>query len=166
MDNDLASGDVTSAGRKDEWIGEVCSRDWRCFQHCSDRTCRSLHERRTSQRTMVFRLWRSENLIYKFDFKDVRFIFLWSGKYDYRSPSMWDADRPKYAEQGAADAAVAGRGQGQRHPQDLPHLPLPGIRPGALRPHPLRPPSNKSFTPSTSYISVMTVMNNILGFGP
>jgi hypothetical protein len=38
-------------------------------------------------------------LIYKFDFKDVRFIFLWSGKYDYRSPSMWDADRPKYAEQ-------------------------------------------------------------------
>ena len=40
-----------------------------------------------------------ENLIYKFDFKDVRFIFLWSGKYDYRSPSVWDADRPKYAEQ-------------------------------------------------------------------
>ena len=40
-----------------------------------------------------------EQLIYKFDFKDVRFIFLWSGKYDYRSPSLWDADRPKYAEQ-------------------------------------------------------------------
>jgi hypothetical protein len=40
-----------------------------------------------------------ERLIYKFDFKDVRFIFLWSGKYDYRSPSLWDADRPKYAEQ-------------------------------------------------------------------
>jgi hypothetical protein len=40
-----------------------------------------------------------ENLIYKFDFKGVRFIFLWSGKYDYRSPSLWDADRPKYAEQ-------------------------------------------------------------------
>jgi hypothetical protein len=40
-----------------------------------------------------------ERLIYKFDFKDVRFVFLWSGKYDYRSPSMWDADRPKYAEQ-------------------------------------------------------------------
>ena len=40
-----------------------------------------------------------ENLIYKFDFKDVRFIFLWTGKYDYRSPSMWDGDRPKYAEQ-------------------------------------------------------------------
>ena len=29
----------------------------------------------------------------------VRFIFLWSGKYDYRSPSLWDGDRPKYAEQ-------------------------------------------------------------------
>jgi len=40
-----------------------------------------------------------DNLIYKFDFKDVRFIYLWSGKYDYRSPSQWDADRPKYAEQ-------------------------------------------------------------------
>jgi hypothetical protein len=26
-------------------------------------------------------------------------IYLWSGKYDYRSPSLWDADRPKYAEQ-------------------------------------------------------------------
>ena len=40
-----------------------------------------------------------ERLIYKFDFKGVRFIFLWSGKYDYKSPSLWDADRPKYAEQ-------------------------------------------------------------------
>jgi hypothetical protein len=40
-----------------------------------------------------------ERLVYKFDFKNVRFIFLWSGKYDYRSPSLWDADRPKYAEQ-------------------------------------------------------------------
>src|SRR6267378_5009391 len=40
-----------------------------------------------------------DNLIYKFDFKDARFIYLWSGKYDYRSPSQWDADRPKYAEQ-------------------------------------------------------------------
>ena len=40
-----------------------------------------------------------ERLIYKFDFQDMRFIFLWSGKYDYRSPSLWDADRPKYAEQ-------------------------------------------------------------------
>jgi Calcineurin-like phosphoesterase len=40
-----------------------------------------------------------ERLIYKFDFKDVRFVFLWTGKYDYRSPSLWDADRPKYAEQ-------------------------------------------------------------------
>ena len=40
-----------------------------------------------------------ERLIYTFDFKDVRFIFLWTGKYDYRSPSMWDGDQPKYAEQ-------------------------------------------------------------------
>jgi predicted phosphohydrolase len=41
----------------------------------------------------------SENLIYKFDFNGVRFIYLWSGKYDHHSPSLWDADRPKYAEQ-------------------------------------------------------------------
>ena len=40
-----------------------------------------------------------ENLIYKFDFNGVRFIYLWSGKYDYRSPSQWEGDRPKYAEQ-------------------------------------------------------------------
>jgi len=40
-----------------------------------------------------------DNLIYKFDFKGARFIFLWSGKYDYRSPSLWDATRPKYEEQ-------------------------------------------------------------------
>ncbi len=40
-----------------------------------------------------------ENLIYKFDFNGARFIFLWTGKYDYRSPSQWDGDRPKYAEQ-------------------------------------------------------------------
>lgn len=40
-----------------------------------------------------------ERLIYKFDFGGARFVFLWSGKYDYRSPSDWDADRPIYAEQ-------------------------------------------------------------------
>jgi hypothetical protein len=38
-------------------------------------------------------------LIYTFDFRGVRFIFLWSGKYDYRSTSLWDGDRPKYEEQ-------------------------------------------------------------------
>src|SRR6516162_4045246 len=48
-----------------------------------------------------------ENLIYTFDFRGVRFIFLWSGKYDYRSPSLWDGDRPKYEEQQAiASAAI------------------------------------------------------------
>jgi len=40
-----------------------------------------------------------DNLIYKFDFKGARFIFLWSGATDKASPSQWDADRPKYAEQ-------------------------------------------------------------------
>ena len=38
----------------------------------------------------------SDRLIYKFDFKGVRFIYLWTGKYDYRSPSDWDAERPVY----------------------------------------------------------------------
>ena len=40
-----------------------------------------------------------KRLIYKFDFDSVRFIFLWTGKYDYRSPSSWDADRPQYEAQ-------------------------------------------------------------------
>ena len=41
----------------------------------------------------------ADRLIYKFDFNGVRFIFLWTGPYDYRSPSAWDATRPKYEEQ-------------------------------------------------------------------
>jgi hypothetical protein len=40
-----------------------------------------------------------KRLIYKFDFSGARFIFLWTGKYDYRSPSSWDADRPQYEAQ-------------------------------------------------------------------
>lgn len=38
----------------------------------------------------------AERLIYKYDFKGVRFIYLWTGKYDYKSPSDWDAERPVY----------------------------------------------------------------------
>ena len=40
-----------------------------------------------------------KQLIYKFDFQGVRFIFLWTGKYDYREPSGWGATRPAYEEQ-------------------------------------------------------------------
>src|SRR5215813_12146156 len=40
-----------------------------------------------------------KRLIYKFDYNGVRFIFLWTGKYDYRSPTAWDATRPVYDEQ-------------------------------------------------------------------
>jgi Calcineurin-like phosphoesterase len=40
-----------------------------------------------------------KQLIYKFDYKGVRFIFLWTGKYDYREPSGWGATRPAYEEQ-------------------------------------------------------------------
>jgi hypothetical protein len=38
----------------------------------------------------------ADRLIYTFDFGGVRFIYLWTGKYDYRSPSEWDAERPVY----------------------------------------------------------------------
>jgi len=40
-----------------------------------------------------------KRLIYKFDFGGARFIFLWTGKYDYRSPSTWDATQPAYEAQ-------------------------------------------------------------------
>ena len=40
-----------------------------------------------------------KRLIYKFDFNGVRFIFLWTGKYDYRAPTAWDATRPAYETQ-------------------------------------------------------------------
>jgi hypothetical protein len=40
-----------------------------------------------------------KQLIYKFDFNGVRFIFLWTGKYDYREPSAWGATRPAYEAQ-------------------------------------------------------------------
>jgi hypothetical protein len=40
-----------------------------------------------------------KRLIYKFDYNDARFIFLWTGKYDYRAPTSWDATRPAFEEQ-------------------------------------------------------------------
>jgi Calcineurin-like phosphoesterase len=40
-----------------------------------------------------------KNLTYKFDYRGVRFIFLWTGKYDYRDPTGWSATRPAYEEQ-------------------------------------------------------------------
>jgi hypothetical protein len=40
-----------------------------------------------------------KQLIYKFDYRGVRFIFLWTGKYDYREPSSWETTRPAYEEQ-------------------------------------------------------------------
>lgn len=40
-----------------------------------------------------------KQLIYKFDYSGVRFIFLWTGKYDYREPTGWVATRPAYEEQ-------------------------------------------------------------------
>jgi hypothetical protein len=40
-----------------------------------------------------------DKLIYKFDFRGVRFIFLWTGKYDESEPSGWAATRPAYEAQ-------------------------------------------------------------------
>ena len=37
-----------------------------------------------------------KKLIYTFDYSGVRFIFLWTGKYDYRDPTGWVATRPAY----------------------------------------------------------------------
>ncbi|WP_245632557.1 metallophosphoesterase family protein [Edaphobacter aggregans] len=41
----------------------------------------------------------NDHLIYTFDYSGVRFIFLWTGKYDYRDPSGWGATRPAYEAQ-------------------------------------------------------------------
>jgi len=41
----------------------------------------------------------NKRLIYKIDYQDTRFIFLWTGKYDYREPSGWGATRPAFEEQ-------------------------------------------------------------------
>jgi len=40
-----------------------------------------------------------KRLLYTFDFAGVRFIFLWTGKYDLLVPSDWDATRPTYEAQ-------------------------------------------------------------------
>ncbi len=40
-----------------------------------------------------------KNLIYTFDYQGARFIFLWTGKYDYRDPTGWVGTRPPYDDQ-------------------------------------------------------------------
>ena len=76
-----------------------------------------------------------DNLIYKFDFNGARFIFLWSGATDKASPSHVGWRSAEVCGADEADAAVAGRGQGQGHQEGLHHLPLPGVRPIGLRRH-------------------------------
>ena len=41
----------------------------------------------------------ANNLTYKFDYKGTRFMFLWTGSYDYRQPTAWTGTRPTYEEQ-------------------------------------------------------------------
>jgi len=40
-----------------------------------------------------------KQLTYTFDFRGVRFVFLWTGAFDYRQPSGWEATRPAYEAQ-------------------------------------------------------------------
>jgi hypothetical protein len=40
-----------------------------------------------------------KKFIYKFDYQGVRFIFLWTGGYDEKEPSAWNATEPVYEEQ-------------------------------------------------------------------
>ena len=40
-----------------------------------------------------------KKLIYTFDYEGVRFIFLWTGGYDEKDPSAWNATQPVYEEQ-------------------------------------------------------------------
>ncbi len=40
-----------------------------------------------------------KQLTYNFDYGGARFIFLWTGKYNYRGPTAWEATRPAYEEQ-------------------------------------------------------------------
>jgi len=40
-----------------------------------------------------------KRFIYAFDYQRVRFIFLWTGGYDDKNPSAWNATEPVYAEQ-------------------------------------------------------------------
>jgi predicted phosphohydrolase len=40
-----------------------------------------------------------KKLIYTFDYQGVRFIFLWTGGYDEKEPSAWNATQPVYEEQ-------------------------------------------------------------------
>ena len=41
----------------------------------------------------------ANNLTYKFDYKGARFMFLWTGEYNYREPTSWTATHPTYEEQ-------------------------------------------------------------------
>src|SRR5208283_484938 len=40
-----------------------------------------------------------KKFIYSFDYRGVRFIFLWTGGYDEKEPSAWNATQPVYEEQ-------------------------------------------------------------------
>ena len=41
----------------------------------------------------------ADKLNYKFDYKGARFIYLWTGQYNYREPTAWGSTRPTYEEQ-------------------------------------------------------------------
>ena len=89
---------VASSGRANARRWSARSRFSRRRQ---SRSVGRLRCRRFVERFSVFEKFgvSDKRLIYKFDYNGARFIFLWTGKYDYRAPTAWDATRPAYEEQ-------------------------------------------------------------------
>jgi hypothetical protein len=100
-----------------------------------------------------------KRLIYKLDFSGVRFIFLWTGKYDYRSPSSWDATQPAYdarmieLKKWLDEAKTAGTRTGSRnvrlHVRPLDARVIHVMKRG--RPPVLRPQLRRNFDVATAF---------------
>ena len=77
-----------------------------------------------------------KRLIYKFDFKDARFIFLWTGPYDYRQPTGWDATQPAYEAQMKELKQWLDEAKAAGNQESLHCLPRPDLLPRRHGPHP------------------------------
>ena len=77
-----------------------------------------------------------KRLIYKFDYEGVRFIFLWTGEYDDKDPSAWNATQPVYEEQMKQLRLWLDDAKAQRHQEGLHLIPRTGLCPLGLGPIP------------------------------
>ena len=77
-----------------------------------------------------------KRLIYKFDFNDARFIFLWTGPYDYRQPTGWDATQPAYEAQMKELKQWLDEAKATGNQESLHCLPLPDLLSRRHGPHP------------------------------